>query len=269
MAVHSGWGIRFSNSTGGSYVQLTECSFLDASGAALAVGGAAGASSIYSPSYAAVNAFDANSGTDWCSLTFPAILWYQMPTPAEVRRVKIRWSTNINWIPSTLTDILLVFSDDGVNWSGLRRYQLSIESGTLSPNTETVFLATPLPDPLVIVGEDYPRIALRGVLPPSVLTHKLEPSLFKFVDVENGGNARIYGTTKVKSGNGKEPLRSRVHLLRQIDKLLIQSVWSDVVTGAFEFRGLSPNQKYLVLAEDGAGSFRPVAASQLVGEVLL
>ncbi|WOI47689.1 hypothetical protein [Acidovorax sp. BLS4] len=81
-------------------------------------------------------------------------------------------------------------------------------------------------------------------------------------DMEFGGLARIWGTTKIK-GAVDVPTRSRVLLLRQRDKLVAREVWSDPVTGAFEFVGLDAGQQWLVLAEDQAGNYRPVAASRL------
>ena len=85
-------------------------------------------------------------------------------------------------------------------------------------------------------------------------------------DVEHGGPGRIWGTTKAK-GTPNVPTRSRVVLLRQRDKALARETWSDAATGAFEFRHIDTRQAWLVLAEDAAGGFRPVAASQLVAEV--
>ena len=85
-------------------------------------------------------------------------------------------------------------------------------------------------------------------------------------DVEFGGNGRLWGTTKAK-GTPNVPTRSRVMLLRQRDKALARETWSDAATGAFEFRDIDTRQAWLVLAEDAAGGFRPVAASQLVAEV--
>ncbi|KZT13763.1 hypothetical protein A1D30_21880 [Acidovorax sp. GW101-3H11] len=86
-------------------------------------------------------------------------------------------------------------------------------------------------------------------------------------DVEFGGQARIWGTTKIK-GTPNVPTKARVVLQHQRSKLLVRETWSDPVTGAFEFRGIDANQQFLTLAEDLAGNFRPVAASKLVPEVL-
>ena len=85
-------------------------------------------------------------------------------------------------------------------------------------------------------------------------------------DVEFGGRARIWGTTKTK-GTPNLPTKARVVLLHQRSKLPVRETWSDPVTGAFVFSGIDTSQQFLALAEDAAGHFRPVAASRLTPEV--
>jgi len=86
-------------------------------------------------------------------------------------------------------------------------------------------------------------------------------------DVEFGGQARIFGTTKTK-GAPNTPTKARVVLLHQRSKLPVRETWSDPATGAFEFSGIDASQQFITLAEDAAGNFRPVAASRLVPEVM-
>lgn len=86
-------------------------------------------------------------------------------------------------------------------------------------------------------------------------------------DTEFGGPGIIYGTTKTK-GLPNAPTKARVVLLHQRSKQPVRETWSDPITGAFAFTGIDINQQFLTLAEDAAGSFRPVAASRLVPEVL-
>lgn len=86
-------------------------------------------------------------------------------------------------------------------------------------------------------------------------------------DIEHGGAGRIWGTTKTKGTLTNVPTKARVVLFHQRSKLLVRETWSDPATGAFEFVGIDTRQDFLVLAEDAAGSFRPVAASRLVPEV--
>lgn len=86
-------------------------------------------------------------------------------------------------------------------------------------------------------------------------------------DVEHGDQGAIYGTTKTK-GTPNTSTKARVVLLHQRSKLPVREVWSDPVTGYFEFRGIDTAQQFTVLAEDADGNFRPVAANRLTPEVL-
>ncbi|WP_296871345.1 hypothetical protein [Tibeticola sp.] len=87
-------------------------------------------------------------------------------------------------------------------------------------------------------------------------------------DAEFGGTGRVYGTTKAKGAPSNTPTKSRVRLIRERDGLLAREAWSDPATGAFEFRGIDLAQRWIVLAQDAAGAFRPVAASQIEAEAL-
>ena len=86
-------------------------------------------------------------------------------------------------------------------------------------------------------------------------------------DVQWGGSATIWGTTKAK-GTPNVPIKARVVLMHQRSKLPVRETWSHPTTGYFEFRGVDVNHQFLTLAEDAAGAFRPVAANRLTPEVL-
>lgn len=85
-------------------------------------------------------------------------------------------------------------------------------------------------------------------------------------DTEFGGNGRVYGTTEIK-GTPNRPTKARVRLLRDRDSLLARETWSDPDTGAFDFPDIDTSQKFITLAADANGDFRPVAASRLTPEV--
>lgn len=93
------------------------------------------------------------------------------------------------------------------------------------------------------------------------------PTFANARDVEFGGPGTIYGTTKTK-GTTNLPTKARVVLLHQRSKQPVRETWSDPVTGAYAFAGIDTSQQFIVLAEDAAGSFRPVAANRLTPQVL-
>lgn len=166
------WKLSFAASTGGSYIQLTEVAFLDAAGDDVCVGGTPGANSYYGSGYDAGKAFDKNLGTDWCTAqrVFPAELWYTLPTPADVARIRIRFASSSNWLPKGLEAITLSGAGaDGV-YDPLVRYPLSIESGSIAANAEvvlavgakqTITLRAPSTDPVLY------RLGGGGVRPPA------------------------------------------------------------------------------------------------------
>lgn len=110
------------------------------------------------------------------------------------------------------------------------------------------------------------RAQIAASAPVPAFSTRRAPALATARDVEVGGPGTIYGTTKTK-GTPNRPARARVVLLHQRSKLPVRETWSDPVTGNFAFPGIDTRQAWLVLAEDAAGGFRPVAASQLVAEV--
>lgn len=75
-------------------------------------------------------------------------------------------------------------------------------------------------------------------------------------DVEWGGNARIWGTTKAK-GTPNTPTKARVVLLHQRSKLPVRETWSDPVTGNFAFTDINPAYTYTVIAYPAAGENLP------------
>ena len=110
------------------------------------------------------------------------------------------------------------------------------------------------------------RARIAASAPVPAFSTPRAPRLQLARDIEFGGPGTIYGTTKTK-GTPNLPTKARVVLLHQRSKQPVRETWSDPVTGNFAFPGIDTRQAWLVLAEDAAGGFRPVAASQLVAEV--
>ena len=86
-------------------------------------------------------------------------------------------------------------------------------------------------------------------------------------DMEFGGAGRIWGTTKIETSPGSRvPTKARVSIFRGRDKLLAREVWSDQVTGEWAVNGLDTRQDFVVLAQDSAGNYQPVAADKTMPE---
>ena len=71
----------------------------------------------------------------------------------------------------------------------------------------------------------------------------------KLVDVECGGQGRIYGTVARKSTPANVPLRRRVRLHRSVDGYLARETWSKA-DGSYEFREISTRYEWDVIAWD-------------------
>ena len=85
----------------------------------------------------------------------------------------------------------------------------------------------------------------------------------KLVDVEFGGQARLYGTVTRKGTPANAPLRRRVRLHRSIDGYLVSETWSKA-DGSYEFTEISGRYEYDVIAWDHERQdFSTVANNQL------
>lgn len=86
-------------------------------------------------------------------------------------------------------------------------------------------------------------------------------------DVAYGGMGRISGTVKIK-GTPNYPVSRRVRLVRDRDGVCMREVWSNPVTGAYQFDFVDPVQKYTVLAYDHEHNLRAVIADNLSPELI-
>ena len=102
------------------------------------------------------------------------------------------------------------------------------------------------------------------VEPHALLT---APALDVARDIEFGGRCAVVGVTKIK-GSPNAPFRCRVRLLRDRDALLVREVWSDAITGAFVFEGVSEDYTYTAYAQDHTGNFRAVITDRITAEVI-
>ncbi len=80
-----------------------------------------------------------------------------------------------------------------------------------------------------------------------------------------GGNGRVAGTVKIK-GSPNSPVQRKVRLIDEFTGLMVREVFSDPVTGAYEFLYVSTDHKYTVVSYDWANNFRAVLADNIVAE---
>jgi hypothetical protein len=79
------------------------------------------------------------------------------------------------------------------------------------------------------------------------------------------GIGRIQGTVK---NTPNTPVYRKVRLHREIDGLLMRELWSDPVTGAYDFRYVDELQKYTVLSYDHTGTYNGVIGAAIVPELM-
>ncbi|MDH6185294.1 hypothetical protein H4V98_002678 [Polaromonas sp. CG_23.6] len=88
-------------------------------------------------------------------------------------------------------------------------------------------------------------------------------------DYVNGAlvTGSITGTVKTKAVSGEPPpTYCRVVLLRDIDLVAVRSMWTDPVTGAYQFSEIDKHLTYTVIAIHPTTSFRAVIADHLTPE---
>ena len=86
-------------------------------------------------------------------------------------------------------------------------------------------------------------------------------------DVEFGGQARIWGTTKTKGTPTDTPVRRKVRLFRDRDGLMVRETWSNATTGAYTFTEIDENETYSVVSYDHNNNFRAVIADRITPTV--
>ena len=105
-----------------------------------------------------------------------------------------------------------------------------------------------------------------GASPLEDATLAVEP-VYTTIDLDVGGCGRIYGTVKRKADPQNIPLVRRVRLHDSRTGALLRQTWSQE-DGSYEFRDLSPDLEFDVVAWDHEGQFRSTIANNLKPEVL-
>jgi hypothetical protein len=81
------------------------------------------------------------------------------------------------------------------------------------------------------------------------------------------GRGRVTGTVKVK-GTPDAAVYRKVRLVRERDGLVVRELWSDPVTGAYDFKYIDELQLWTVLSNDYTGAFRAVVADGQIPEMM-
>ena len=102
-----------------------------------------------------------------------------------------------------------------------------------------------------------PRIAL-----PAHLSVEAGSVKDQLTGVLGQGIGRVRGTVK-ETGTPNAPLKRRVRLVRDRDGLQVRELWSDPVTGEYDFRYVDELQAWTVVSYDHLNNYRAVVADNL------
>ena len=147
---------------------------------------------------------------------------------------------------------------------GVRVYKgLALYTAAFSPPAIKFADASRTSLPVKTIANTVARLLSEVPPPVQGLQANRTQRIAKLVDVEFGGQARLYGTVTRKGTPANVPLSRRVRLHRSIDGYLVRETWSKV-DGSYEFRELNPRYEYDVIAWDHERQdFSTVANNQL------
>lgn len=258
------WRLVFASSQGEQYVELTEVAFLDVGGADLSTGGVASASSEYSASYAAANAFDKSVSTDWCTAprSFPAWLQYQHGAPVDVAQVRIVCASNSAWLPPNV-DAVRLYSGGAQETP----HVLTLLSGSFTGGSTVILGVSAFVPPQLVA---LPQLAFMsgragqlfsGTIPspqPSRLAQDYRhntPTTGRIVD---------YMMLKASPTAPEVPfVRGRVWLLRALDGYKAWEGFTDA-SGRYSAEGLELGVTYIPVGIDPTGQHKAAAAGPAV-----
>jgi len=118
---HDYWRVRYRSSDANNH-QLSEIYFLDSANVDLCIGGSVIYSSQFNgTTFAAANAFDRNTATNYAALgNVGEWIGYHFPVPVEVDKIRVRASTSN--AAENPEGYLVEYSDDGSTWSILSAF---------------------------------------------------------------------------------------------------------------------------------------------------
>ena len=260
------WRLAFASSQGGQYVQLTEVAFLDVGGTDLSTGGTARASSEYSASFTAANAFDKSAGTDWCTVAgdFPAWLQYQHGAPVDVVQVRIVCAANSAWLPPNVESVRLYSGDAQETLHTLTLLSGSFTAGSTVNLGVSAFVPpslVALPQPACMRG--IAGMQFSGLLSPPSLQRLARD--FRHTNPTLGVIAdRVM--FRASAASPEAPFASgRVWLLRAADGFKAWEGYSDA-QGYYRADGLELGVAYIAVAIDPWGNHKTVGAGPVVAQ---
>lgn len=162
MAAHTYWRL-YIGAMANVYAQMGTVSFLNAAQVNQSIGGAATASSEYSVSWAAGNAFDGNPASEWASAGLSRSEWiaYQHPSPVDIVFVGVKV-----FVSYPVSGLALQYSDDGVSWSDASPLYVLAGQPALDSGSYTVLWTGTSRRPLVLVGSRTQELPEGDTLPP-------------------------------------------------------------------------------------------------------
>jgi hypothetical protein len=117
------------------------------------------------------------------------------------------------------------------------------------------------------VGPANDRVVLAGV-PASGTSTPVSVNVATMGDWLDPGLGRVRGTVKLTGTPSNTPVRRKVRLIREFDNLLIREVWSNPVTGVYDFQNVRMDYVYTVLSYDYTGLNRAVVADGQIPELM-
>ena len=102
---------------------------------------------------------------------------------------------------------------------------------------------------------------------PPVSTQRIV-SPIEILKLENTGHGVIRGTVGVEGETGFSTLHRKISIFRQKDGLFLSSIWSNAVTGAYEFKYLDEKLSYFVIAFDYTGEFGALIGDNIRPEII-
>lgn len=258
------WRLVFASSQGGRYVELTEVAFLDVGGTDLSTGGTARASSEYSASFTAANAFDKSAGTDWCTVAgnFPAWLQYQHGAPVDVAQVRIVCAANSAWLPPNV-DAVRLYSGDAQETP----HVLTLLSGSFTAGSTVILgVSAFVPPQLVALPQPAFMSGKAGRLFSGVHPLPLPSRLAPDYRHSTPATGRIVDYVMLKASPSAPEVpfaRGRVWLLRALDGYKAWEGFTDAA-GRYSAEGLELGVAYIAVGIDPWGNHKAVGAGPVV-----